>query len=64
MYSYEILNFLKIHFLVDISCGNESWGAPLSCENDKILLCLGFCGMLNGVYWLLPPSVAVSWFIL
>jgi hypothetical protein len=58
MCSYEIWNFLKIQFLVVIiSCSNESWSAPLSSENDKILVCLGFCGMLNGVYWLLPPSV-------
>jgi len=58
MYSYEIWNFLKIQLLVDIiSCSNESWSAPLSSENDKILLYLGFCGMLNGVYWFLPPSV-------
>jgi len=39
MYSYEIWNFLKIQFLVDIiSCSNESWSAPLSTENDEILL--------------------------
>ena len=38
MYSYEIWYFLKIQFLVDISCSNESWSAALSSENDKILL--------------------------
>ena len=50
MCSYEIWNFLKIQFLKNIiSCSNKSWSAPLSSENDKILLCLGFCGMLNGL---------------
>ena len=35
----ETSNFPKIQFLIDIiSCSNESWSAPLSSENDKILL--------------------------